>query len=60
MQGKSTASVQVPAVGMGALSVPCAAGEEAEGALASPYPKGFMVLWSEHFSMQNRVKTLNK
>lgn len=38
----------------------CAAGGEAGAALAAPYSKGFMVLWSEHYSVQNRVKTLKK
>lgn len=45
---------------MHSLSVFCAVSEEAEGALASPYSKGFVVLWSEHSSIQNRVKTLKQ
>lgn len=45
---------------MDALSVVCAASGEAEGALASPDPEGFMVLWCERSPMQNRVKTLNE
>lgn len=45
---------------MDALSLLCAAGEEAEGALASSYFKGFVVLCSEHSSVQNRMKTLNE
>lgn len=49
----------MPGVRMDALCVLCAARGEAEGALASPYSKGFMVLWSEHSPVQNRVKTLN-
>lgn len=65
IQGKSvvlwsTTSGQVPAVGMDAPSVSCAASGEAQGALVSPDPKGFMVLWCEHSSMQNEVKTLNQ
>lgn len=51
---------QVPAVRMDALSAVCSAAGEAGGAWASPYSKGFVVLWSEHYSVQNRVKTLNQ
>lgn len=50
----------MPAGRMDALSVLCAASGEAEGALASPYSKGFVVLCSEHSSVQNRVETLKK
>lgn len=41
---RSTTSGQMPAVRMDALSVLCAVSGEAEGALASPYSKGFVVL----------------
>lgn len=49
VQGKgivlwSTTSGQMPAVRMDALSVLCAVSGEAEGALASPCSKGFVVL----------------
>lgn len=48
MRGKSCSSLEhnlwVPAVGMDALSASCAASGEAQGALASPDPKGFVVL----------------
>lgn len=64
MQGKSCSSLEhnlwVPAVGMDALSASCAASGEAQGALVSPDPKGFMVLWCEHSHMQNEVKTISR